>query len=79
MCVEISSMLKPETISEANREVAISHITSVLGMPRTDVTNDLKLGPRAHYLASLIRFGTGVNIEITDMGAASVDDILTQL
>ena len=66
-------------IHEANREIATYYIATALGIPTTDVRGELKIGQWVHYITSSIRFRTGLDIAVLDLGNVTAGDILEQV
>ncbi|GEM_PF-5839297 len=58
---------------------AISCISTALGIPEVEVTDNIMLGCWAHYIVSNIFFRTGMVIQVHDLGKVTVGDILEQL
>ncbi len=72
-------MAQTTTTQVTNREMAIYYIATVLGIPETGVTDDLRLGFCAHYIASMMYFRTGRVIAVLDLGTVTAKDIFDQL
>ncbi|MDP3948801.1 MAG: hypothetical protein Q8Q17_02530 [bacterium] len=65
--------------TQTNKQMGICQIASALGIPESDVNNELKIGIWAHYIAWSIFFRTGFLPQVHDLGAATAGDILEQL
>ncbi len=61
------------------KQEAVSCIASAFGISEIEVTDNMMLGCWAHYIAWTIFFRTGQFIKVSDLGKATVGDILEQI